>query len=186
MPKRNDSVKVLTQAIAAASPGLSGPRVHQEVVRLLTATGRKSEIPSLRNVQRWIGELRPDVSEPWTLVDSDPDDAATVLRVVGALIARPTGRTRPTKEEAEWIIRVAHAAPGLTDPDLLFTLARLARAGGSVQADVEDFLATEGWTPGAIRYRVALEMNRIRGIDGEVMVAAANSIPESGGGNDEQ
>jgi hypothetical protein len=88
-------------------------------------------LPDARTIRGWFKNWQPDESTTWTIQDvQDPADACLVLEVLAHEYARASIRRRtrgqqdgelqpamPRKAftvlEAEWIIRVRKAAPGL-------------------------------------------------------------------------
>ena len=103
----------------------------------------------LKTIQRHVKSLTPrDTSGRWSLGDADPDDARTVLDVLSAVIVASEGRiTTFTIDEADWVLRVAKAAPGLR-PFTVWATARfymLRKANGEPTSDLDAFLAFAPW-----------------------------------------
>ena len=72
-------------------------------------------VVDLRTVQRRVKEYREpiDISDLWTLGDSEPEDAPLVLEVFAEVAARTQGAVRIRRATAEWLVRVRRAAPSL-------------------------------------------------------------------------
>lgn len=82
---------------------------------------------SLKTIERIVKEIRPpqEKSEVWTLADGEGDDARTVLTVLWLVIRRSERQiTYFSKDEADWVLRVSKAAPGL-HPFRVWLLAKL-------------------------------------------------------------
>ena len=75
----------------------------------------KGRVPSLRSVQRIFRDALPKSGpEPWRLQDSEGQEAALILPVIGALMASTKGRfLYITQDLAKWIVRVRQVAADL-------------------------------------------------------------------------
>ncbi|MHB0874506.1 MAG: hypothetical protein ACYC5O_00535 [Anaerolineae bacterium] len=102
-------------------------------------------LPGLRTIQRIVKAAREtDPSGPWTLEDSNPEDAQHVLGVLRFYHGWP-GKALVTKDLADWIGRVARAAPTLPYRWVgRIALAYLHTAKGQTR-DLDQFLAFRPW-----------------------------------------
>ena len=110
------------------------------------------KVPNLRTVQRITKDFRAeDNSEPWSLRDSDGDEAKLILEVRRELIRywnHPTKRIqRLSKQEARWVVKVRKAAPELdTRAVWLVALMYSLRETGEISTeDLDDYLAFAPW-----------------------------------------
>jgi len=118
----------------------------------------------LKTVQRRCKEYSvPDTSEPWTLADSTPGDAALVLPVLAAVAERTNCRAWISKERAGWIARVRTVAPTLP-PFAAYVIAgeyQRAEAQGNAKLarTIDLYLASHAWEDegAAARFRGLLK-----------------------------
>lgn len=117
----------------------------------------------LRTVQRIVASLTPrDTSAPWTLKDADPGDARSILDMLAWLIEYTEGRkTTVSKAEAEWILRLAKAAPDLP-AQMVWNLTRAYLLAGEDEAklaEIDHLVAFAPWRgkDGTARYNAALD-----------------------------
>ena len=114
-------------------------------------------VPTERTVGDIVREVRPpDQSKPWLAEDADPNEAAVILPVVGAVLEHSAGEVRAiTNAEAEWIYLIRTIAA--VDDDLwdAYRLARLAVSG--FRDDVICYLALTPWLDNGERYLRAVE-----------------------------
>lgn len=106
---------------------------------------------SLKTVERVVKDMRPaqEKSEIWSLADSDGADSRRILRVLAYVIIESKHRvTFFTKMEAEWVLRLSYAAPGL-DALRIWLLGklyqiRLTRETPNTQ-DLDAYVAFRPW-----------------------------------------
>jgi hypothetical protein len=68
---------------------------------------------SEKTVARRIREFTPhDDSEPWSLADTEPNEAARILDILAIRVSPPYARW-PTRAEAQWFARVRTACPDI-------------------------------------------------------------------------
>mgnify|MGYP006966873253 CR=1 FL=1 len=106
---------------------------------------------STRTVERMAKEYRaPDESPPWTVEDSDPEDAKLILAwlaniIEGGFVVYRQDR-RLTKAEAFWYLQIRRIAP-----DLSFVragiVANLYRIRAAKEASTEELDAYLGFAP---------------------------------------
>jgi hypothetical protein len=99
------------------------------------------DVPQPGAIREWIekGIIKYEPTEPWTFVDSDPDDAALILPALRAWIEWSQGRYGPiSKPQAEWIVRIRRAAPDIPPGEAAI------RAQGPAR-DLEAYLAWAPW-----------------------------------------
>jgi hypothetical protein len=121
-------------------------------------------MPTSRTIQRLVAASRPtDASKPWTLAEAEGDDARYVLETLACVIESTAGQIGTVSEaEADWIVKLARAAPGLP-PLARWRIGRLYLARGSQgqPTDALDaLLAFSPWSDdgdGWNRYKRALE-----------------------------
>jgi hypothetical protein len=114
-----------------------------------------AEVPSLRSIQSLARSVRgrKEISQarPWRLAESEPEDIPAILPVLLASLEVSDRRHALTGAEADWVVRISHAAPDIP-ADLCYRLAfRAAFMGGP--PGIELYLACAPWRPGgAERY----------------------------------
>lgn len=91
---------------------------------------KPDRLPTLRTIERIVKDLAPDDGTgPWKLGDSGPEDTTIVLRTIAALALGSEKHSRIyeplTRREAEWVVRVARAAPDLPPGWPVWRLARM-------------------------------------------------------------
>ena len=113
-------------------------------------------VPTRRTVERKVSEIRRDAGEavPWTLAESDGEEARLVLRSRRALILHSEKALhRFDVTEAEWVVRISKAAPDLA-PDLAWVIgqvyrrfSRLVKKGNDDDfiSALDDYLAFAPW-----------------------------------------
>jgi hypothetical protein len=91
--------------------GYSASQIH----RTLLEQFGEAHVPTLRTVQRTVRDLKTeDLTEQWSLGTSSGEEARMVLGVLADLLVETDGRIHTiTKREAEWIVRISGAVPGL-------------------------------------------------------------------------
>ena len=97
--------------------------------------------PTKRTIERFVKEYRAtDKSQPWTVEDSDPQDAKLILEWLASFNGFGKGLT---KVEAFWYVKIQRIAP-----DLSFVragiLANLYRIRTAKEASTEELDATWG------------------------------------------
>lgn len=74
------------------------------------------DAPSERTIYDLQREMRPAAGPGWRMATADPDDAALILPVLGAVTRNSDGRIGHfTNQTASWIARIRRVAPAL-DP----------------------------------------------------------------------
>ncbi|HEY3547460.1 MAG TPA: hypothetical protein VGK17_15420 [Propionicimonas sp.] len=122
----------------------SARQVYRELLRM---NGHDPEaepptgFPSLRTIQRAIQRLSDDTpaDEEWSMLDGSPEEARTVLHHLLAFLDLLQPARRPTRQEAELIVRIAAADPTLNEKEVCW-LAVWAARGRAQRRDVEDLL----------------------------------------------
>lgn len=157
-------------------------------------------LPTERTIGRLVKELAaqasPDESEPWSLATAEPDEAAVIMPVLGAILRHRTiGRPWITRGLAKWIVKVAAAAPTLPHYEQYivareYRAAELSAARSIARPWVTDpktldaFLACRPWesAEAAERYERLIE----QGIVGQPIYVGRwwRSILEQGGKGD--
>jgi hypothetical protein len=103
------------------------------------------ELPEVRTLRDMLAKRRRDKTSPWRLADSDGEDAASILRVLEAVIARTDGhRAYVTGAEAEWIARLSHALQDPPEPQH-WSLFVLAHAYANAEVDKAGTAALDAW-----------------------------------------
>lgn len=105
-------IDVQTEIDVLAAQGWKPAQIHKHLSQQEKFNGR---VPSQRTIERSVKRgTSIDKSGRWSLVDSTGDDARTVLNVLRGVIRRSDRRiTYFTKDEADWVLKVSKAAPGL-------------------------------------------------------------------------
>lgn len=129
-------------------PALAPAQIHREVLRRHGG----ADAPSLRTVQRLVGELRPvDESGQWSLLGHVGDGAENVLRLVAVL------DRRPTKAQAASYLQIMAAAPDI-EPLRAYVLVLMS------DRDVlylEEYLAFAPWRDSAAALVAAVVRGRV-------------------------
>ena len=104
----------------------------------------KEKMPTQRTIERFVKEYRDtDKSQPWTVEDSDPQDAKLILEWLASFNGFGKGLT---KDEAFWHLKIQRIAP-----DLSFVragiLANLYRIRTAKEASTEELDAYLGFAP---------------------------------------
>jgi hypothetical protein len=122
----------------------SARQVYRELLRM---NGHDPEaepptgFPSLRTIQRAIQKLNDDTpaDEEWSILDGSPEEARVVLHHLLAFLDLLQPARRPTRHEADLIVRIAAADPELNELEVCW-LAVWAARGRAQRRDVEDLL----------------------------------------------
>ena len=122
----------------------SARQVYRELLRM---NGHDPEaepptgFPSLRTIQRAIQRLSDDTpaDEEWSMLDGSPEEARVVLHHLLAFLDLLQPARRPTRHEADLIVRIAAADPTLNEKEVCW-LAVWAARGRAQRRDVEDLL----------------------------------------------
>jgi hypothetical protein len=134
----------IERAIILLADNHTPTQIHRELERRLG----KEHVPALRTVQRVMADVTPKDAAPWQLAEADPDDAAVILPVLGAVIERTEGQVRQvTRGHAEWIGRLRRADPTLP-AWTAFALARIYVAQvdrGQSTAPFDELMALAPW-----------------------------------------
>ena len=106
--------------------------------------GERDKFPNKRSIERLVKEFRyADESPPWTVEDSDPEDAKLILEWLASFNGFSKGLT---KVEAFWHLKIQRIAP-----DLSFVragiLANLYRIRTAKEASTEELDAYLGFAP---------------------------------------
>ena len=106
--------------------------------------GERETFPNKRSIERLVKEFRyADESPPWTVEDSDPEDAKLILEWLASFNGFGRGLT---KAEAFWHLKLQRIAP-----DLSFVragiLANLYRIRTAKEASTEELDAYLGFAP---------------------------------------
>ena len=131
--------------------GLAGNNAKRIVDILDARPEFEGRVPRERAVRGVLAEGASDRSDDWKLEDSYGTDLRAVLDSLAAVVRVSGGRkTFLTTEEAQWVIRIAEAAPEL-NPWLRFKLATMylsRRAAAHTTIDFDVFLAFGPWRGG--------------------------------------
>lgn len=156
---RREAIKM---ALAQLRPELSAGGLAEAVrAALLDPAKVPDGIPAQRTIQRWMrdaSETGAQDDELWSLESGTPEEAAIVLglledyaytREMGGL-GMPGSTARPTRRQAEMMVRIRRAFPrrqstDLDDSDVVW-MGMLAALGPSVMRMVEDWLAYGAWS----------------------------------------
>jgi hypothetical protein len=122
----------------------SARQVYRELLRM---NGHDPEaepptgFPSLRTIQRAIQRLNDDTpaDEEWSILDGSPEEARVVLHHLLAFLDLLQPARRPTRHEADLIVRIAAADPTLNEKEVCW-LAVWAARGKALRRQVEDVL----------------------------------------------
>ena len=106
--------------------------------------GERDKFPNKRSIERLVKEFRyADESPPWTIEDSDPEDAKLILEWLASFNGFGKGLK---KVEAFWHLKIQRIAP-----DLSFVragiLANLYRIRTAKEASTEELDAYLGFAP---------------------------------------
>ena len=106
--------------------------------------GERDKFPNKRSIERLVKEFRyADESPPWTVEDSDPEDAKLILEWLASFNGFGKGLT---KVEAFWHLKIQRIAP-----DLSFVragiVANLYRIRAAKEASTEELDAYLGFAP---------------------------------------
>jgi hypothetical protein len=113
---RQQHPAVLRRIKEAVIEGASAPMIERELQELQMHGKLPADapIPSTRTIVNIARDLRRDESEPWTLEDSPPSEAALVLRVLSAAARKTRGRVSfLTKREAHVAAIYLAVRPGI-------------------------------------------------------------------------
>ncbi|HEY3546025.1 MAG TPA: hypothetical protein VGK17_08015 [Propionicimonas sp.] len=118
----------------------SARQVYRELLRM---NGHDPEaepptgFPSLRTIQRLSDDTPAD--EEWSMLDGSPEEARVVLHHLLAFLDLLQPARRPTRLEADLIVRIAAADSTLNEKEVCW-LAVWAARGRAQRRDVEDLL----------------------------------------------
>jgi hypothetical protein len=109
-------------------------------------------IPSQRTIQRIVREFRVnDLSDEWSISDSDPDDAAAVLHMLSQSIKSGfvdygVGKGI-TKQEVFWYLHIKKIAPDLSfiQQQVLSNLYRIREQKKNPTNELDAYLALSPW-----------------------------------------
>lgn len=108
---RRTDPDVLAFVRELASKGYAPRRIFDRLGQTDRFSGRT---PSLRTLYALIGEMTPTPGPGWRMAAADPDDAALILPVLGAVTRNSDGRIGHfTDATAGWIARIRRVAPML-------------------------------------------------------------------------
>jgi hypothetical protein len=154
-------VEDTVRALSIEHPDWAPAQIHREVL----ARNKGQPVVSLRTVQRIATDQRRDrnAAEFWDLFSGPPEDAAEVLKVLHAYVSGVSGHRRPTLAEADFVVRVRRAFPGIKPINLAF-LSAVATSGPRALREVEEYLAFEPWEDNGDRLKAAV-------VEGEISPA---------------
>lgn len=140
-----DRAQDLYNARPTPAPGRLAEQLSREQAEL-------GETPSESTIRDWIknGWITLDPEDaPWSMTQSQGEDAALILDVIRALISESgqpfSWPRRPSRQVASWIVRIRRAYPDITDMRAVYFAATLARRGGDSLERVETLLAFTPW-----------------------------------------
>lgn len=143
---RNSDGPIQDQAVMLAlrHGNWSAKQVFRELLRM---NGHDPEaeppigFPSLRTIQRAMQRLNDDThpDDEWSILDSSPEDARIVLYHLLAFLDLLQPARRPTRQEAELIVRIAAVDPRLNELEVCWLAVWAARGRGQ-RRHVEDLL----------------------------------------------
>lgn len=107
-----------------------------------------ADVPSTKTIGKWRSAvLTRGSTEPWLVIDADPDDARLVLPALLELIRRTEGRMpHLTKSEGDWIARLRVAQPSLPEWEAIKLARRYIAAGD----DPNEMLALDRYLAAAL------------------------------------
>ena len=106
--------------------------------------GERDKFPNKRSIERLVKELRyADESPPWTVEDSDPEDAKLILEWLASFNGFGKGLK---KVEAFWHLKIQRIAPDLSWVRA-GVLANLYRIRTAKEASTEELDAYLGFAP---------------------------------------
>jgi hypothetical protein len=106
--------------------------------------GERDEFPNKRSIERLVKEFRyADESPPWTVEDSDPEDAKLILEWLASFNGFGKGLK---KVEAFWHLKIQRIAPDLSWVRA-GVLANLYRIRTAKEASTEELDAYLGFAP---------------------------------------
>ena len=104
----------------------------------------KEQMPTQRTIERFVKEYRAtDKSQPWTVEESDPQDAKLILEWLASFNGFSKGLT---KVEAFWHLKIQRIAPDLSWVRA-GVLANLYRIRTAKEASTEELDAYLGFAP---------------------------------------
>ena len=178
--------EVVAAILSLASIGVRAKEIRST---LLDRPAYRDRAPEIRTIQNYLRLFAVgDKSEPWSMADEvNDEDARVVLDVLAVAVSLSRGKeTSVTKGQAEWVVKVSRATPGL-DPEWVRVLAQayhIRQAMESDTADLDCFLAYRPWQgrDEALRYYLLVEEGSIPrapvyvgqvgpGLDGEFYLA---------------
>ena len=123
---------------------------------------------SRRTVERIVKENRvKDETGPWLMKETDGEDARLILNVLAGVMTWSKGyRQSITKAEAEWILRISKAAPGLSTRNIWLVAAtyRSRDHRGADTTDLDAYLSFMPWLDeeALSRYKSAVKSGWIK------------------------
>jgi hypothetical protein len=176
-----------------ALDGWSAAEIERELNRLVESGSLVLDrVPTLRTVERWVKDVRPNHSSGrWRLDVSDGEDAAFLLAVRVAVMDVTDGRVRDLSvASVAWLRVILAVAPDL-EPTAAYRLARLYQSRVERKQDtgnLDAWLAFGPWRSpqAAAAYERAVERGWIEGSPvtlnwASKVVLAASVVASSGG-----
>lgn len=156
-------IDVQTTIVKGVGLGFTPSQIHKALEQMEQYHGR---VPNLRTVQRIVRAYRTE-PQLWHWSDYKSSDAHAILSVINAMADQRTGILGATyfrhpyyllhgedaeaplfgKEEADWIVNISRASPGM-DPLLLYWLAQSYALHDKMSTDkagLDMFLAMAPW-----------------------------------------
>ena len=161
--------------IEERAPSQSPAQIRKELET--SPIGQRYGLPPERTVQAIAKAYRDRIaSTPWSLLGADPADAALVLPVIGAALAKGlhgAALTGTTMSHGRWIARLARAVPDLVDlPKGRFEIWRFASVYQGREErkeptdDLDAFFALAPWRDGGKAYVAAIAAGLVTTVHG--------------------
>jgi hypothetical protein len=151
--------------------------------------GERDKFPNQRTIERFVKEFRAtDKSQPWTVEDSDPQDAKLILEWLASFNGFGKGLT---KVEAFWHLKIQRIAPDLSfvRAGIVANLYRIRAANEASTEELDAYLGFAPWRGAEAleRYKEMVGAGWVKPItmwDTMVEQVEWKGIPEEGGRNE--
>jgi hypothetical protein len=152
-PRPDETYRPEVEAEAVADLTVSAASLYEKLCEAHPEEVDKTGFPVERTVRDWVRKARPLAAEPdpsgtWSPAETEGAEARIILDVLAELMRSSDGGVNTiTRSEADWLVRLFHAAPGL-HPHLTYRLAqtyiaRLTR--GEPTVDLDTWIAFAPW-----------------------------------------
>ena len=151
--------------------------------------GERDKFPNQRTIERFVKEFRAtDKSQPWTVEDSDPQDAKLILEWLASFNGFGKGLT---KVQAFWYLHIRRIAPDLSfvRAGIVANLYRIRAAKEASTEELDAYLGVAPWRGAEAleRYKEMVGAGWVKPItmwDTMVEQVEWKGIPEEGGRNE--